>query len=90
MNELIGSIGSSKLFGDVQMSQAISHSKQKINNVRQSKDLNPLDSNRGIPSDYIGYKSAEFKSIEHSARGFSSTPFNMVIPTPKVAIVPVS
>ena len=52
--------------------------------------MNPLDSHRGLPSDYIGYKSGEFKSIEHSARGISSTPFNMVIPIPKVAVVPVS
>jgi hypothetical protein len=61
--------------------------------MRRSKEMNPLDSQRERPpSDYIGYKSAEFKSIEHhpSARGFSSTPFNLVIPVPKGVPAPVS
>ncbi|TNV84698.1 hypothetical protein FGO68_gene17396 [Halteria grandinella] len=90
MNDLIGSFGSQKLFGDVQVSQAVSTQSKRKSNIRQSKDMNPLDSQRGPPSDYIGYKSGEFKSIEHpSARGFSSTPFNMVIPVPTGA-APVS
>lgn len=55
--------------------------------MRQSNDYNPLDSQRAPQANYIGYKSAEFKSIEHSARGISSTPFKMVMQNTKIAPV---